>query len=198
MSLFLFSCIEQILQWMLELLALFLLSFSQRPPACLLACLPSWHYPCAWDIDDFFLSIVNNSSLSSGYITSLSSLHYQSLLGALSLLSKNPWYYSSVCSLQHQILLQNKKWMLSHSLKCIPCGFRLFKFLHPFVDCDVFFHLCNLICFCLSWKSYSLLSLSEELSAYFFEALPNPFMMTTSSSSMQLSASLLLDLSHGS
>ena len=57
---------------------------------CLSSCLFSLYYPCVSYIDDFFLSILNTSSISSGCITPLSSLHYQSLLGALSLLSKNP------------------------------------------------------------------------------------------------------------
>ena len=71
---------------MLELLALPIFRFSLLRTACL----TPWHYPCVWDIDDFILSILNTSSISSGCITPLSSLHYQSLLGALSLLSKTP------------------------------------------------------------------------------------------------------------
>ena len=97
------------------------------------------------------------------------------------------------------ILAFRKPWY--HSL-WIPCGFLVDS------DCSTFYiHLLivksssinvTTCCFYLSWYSYSLLSLSEELSAYFFEAFLNPFMMTTSSYSIPLSASLLLDLSHGS
>ena len=158
MSLSLFICIEQILQWMLELLA-----WPGIPCIALLclcwvflcfqlpACLPSWHYPCVSDIDEFFLSILNTSSISSGCITPLSSLQYQSLLGALSLLSKNPdiihlcvlynikSFYKTKMNIQ-PIIQVNSLW--------IPCGFLVDSdcsnfFIHLLIDCEVFFHLCN-------------------------------------------------------
>ena len=202
MSLSLFICIEHILQWVLELLAL--LCFA-LPCLCsvflcfqLPACLPSWYYPCVWDIDDFFLSILNTSSILSGYITPLSSLHFQSLLGALSLLSKIP-------DIIHLCVLYNIKSFYKTKNECLANHSSAFLvdsdfsnfFIHLLIVKSSFICVTS-FCFYLFWNSNSLLSLSEELSAYFFESLPNPFLMTTSSYSMLLSASLLLDLSHGS
>ena len=199
---------------MLELLALPIFRFSLLRTACLPACLP----------DPLTLSLCLRywwfHFVHPEHLFNIIRMHYTIVISSLPQPSRSsilafqkPWYHSSVCSLQHQILLQNKKWMFSQSFKCIPCGFLVDSLWVPcgfLVDSDFsnfFIHLLIVkssficvtsFCFYLFWNSYSLLSLLEELSAYFVEALPNPFMMTTSSYSIPLSASLLLDLSHGS
>ena len=122
MSLFLFSCIEQILQWILELLALLLLSFSQRPPACLPACLPTLLTLSLWLRYWWFLFVHCEQLfiiIKIHYIIVISSLPEPSRSSILAF--QKPWYHSL--------------WS--------PCGFRLFKLLHPFVDCEVFFYLCT-------------------------------------------------------
>ena len=125
-------------------------------------------------------------------MTPLSSLHFQSLLYAFSLLSRTLISFLCMFSVASNPF---SKWMLSQTIKSIPCGFKLFKLLHLLIVKSCSF-CATFICRCYSCNSYSLLSLSEESSASSFEAFPNPFLMSSSSSSIPLSSPSLLDLSH--
>ena len=197
----LFICIQQSLQWILELLALPCLAYVQFFSAsnCLPACLPSWYYPCVlryW----WFLFVHPE------HLFNIIRMHYTIVISSLpepsrsSILTfhKNP-------DISHLCVLYNIKSFYKTKNECLASHSSAFL---VYSDFSIFFiHLLIVTssficvtshCFYLSWNSYSLLSLSEELLEYFFEAVPNPFMVTTSSSLVLLSASLFQNLSHGS
>lgn len=138
-----------------------------------------------------FLSILTSSPISSGCITLLSSLHFQSLISALTLLSKAliSFFYLFFATSN---LFQNEC-STNHS-----CAFLLDSYFSNFLICSLWglppsvqplstsaLPKANTVC-CHCQKSSQLTPLRH---------FPHPFMVSSSSSSIPLSSSSLLDLS---